>query len=238
MTDTVILHRYPYKESSLLLKCLSRTQGLVTLVARGVRSKSAKRAGALGPFARYHMEFQGRGEIKTLKHYEWLQSWPLQGMALYAGLYCNDLLLVFLPMGLDPENLFSVYLSLIQKLSEGLAPSSAVRVFESQLLHFLGLMPLLGEDCLGQPIQPDLHYHLESLASHPRPILIPHPNVQGVQGCYRGAELLKIEAQDFESCEVNITAKRLFQNALKEASGRAGFRSREVLKRVLAGGLA
>ena len=63
-----VLHTRPYRETSLLLECLSRDHGRVGIVARGVRSQRGRlRRSQLEPFQPLLLDLQMRGELATLR---------------------------------------------------------------------------------------------------------------------------------------------------------------------------
>ena len=58
-----VLHSRPYRETSLLLDIFSESQGRLTLLAKGVRSKRSMLKGVLQPFTPLLMKWSGRGGI-------------------------------------------------------------------------------------------------------------------------------------------------------------------------------
>src|SRR3546814_947626 len=62
-----VLHARPYRETSLLLECLTREHGRLGVVARGVRGERARlRRAQLEPFQSLTMDLLLRGEMGTL----------------------------------------------------------------------------------------------------------------------------------------------------------------------------
>ncbi|MCX7901997.1 MAG: DNA repair protein RecO, partial [Burkholderiaceae bacterium] len=107
----LVLHAYPWRETSLILEAFTRDYGRLTLVARGAKRPASQFRGLLSPFAPLLMSWSGRGDIKTLTRVEW---WggvaPLRGDALFAGFYLNELLVRLLARGDPHERLFARYL--------------------------------------------------------------------------------------------------------------------------------
>src|SRR5580698_10502156 len=91
-----VLHSRPYRETSLLLECLTRDHGRLGVVARGVRSERSERGrlqrSQLEPFQSLALDLQLRGELATLRGAESVAA-PLRlsGDAGVAGLYVNEL---------------------------------------------------------------------------------------------------------------------------------------------------
>jgi DNA repair protein RecO (recombination protein O) len=88
-----VLHSRPYRETSLLLECLTRDQGRLGVVARGVRGEKTRlRRAQLEPFQPLAMGLLLRGELATLTSVEITgASLRLVGNAGLAGLYLNEL---------------------------------------------------------------------------------------------------------------------------------------------------
>ena len=62
-----VLHSRPYRETSLLLECLTRDHGRLGVIARGVRGeRSRTRRAQLEPFQSMAMDLLLRGEMATL----------------------------------------------------------------------------------------------------------------------------------------------------------------------------
>lgn len=69
LTDGIILKRQPYRETSLLCRCLTENYGLVTIIASGVSKENSKMTGFLEPFSQVHLELynSGRSEMFSLR---------------------------------------------------------------------------------------------------------------------------------------------------------------------------
>jgi DNA repair protein RecO (recombination protein O) len=156
-----VLHSRPYRETSLLLECLTRDAGRVGVVARGVRgARSRIQRAQLEPFQPLLLDLHLRGELATLRHAE-LSSSPLRlsGDAALAGLYVNELV-VRLTERMDPHPaLYSAYAQTIGRLSAGESLSWQLRRFERDLLASLGYAMQLEDEALSEkPLQPDATY--------------------------------------------------------------------------------
>ncbi len=103
-----ILHRRPFRETSLLLQVLTRTMVGFPLLARGVRTERSRLRPILQPFSSLLLSFQGRGDLMTLQTAE-PSGLPvfLQGERLASGFYLNELLIRFLPESNPHPGLFS-----------------------------------------------------------------------------------------------------------------------------------
>ena len=70
LTKAFVLHRYPYRETSLLVRLLTEQDGLVSVVARGARGGKSKTQGLWQPFMPLAVRYQGKGELQSCRHVE------------------------------------------------------------------------------------------------------------------------------------------------------------------------
>ena len=89
-----VLHQRSWRETSRIVEVWSRDHGRLGLVARGVRRPRSPYRSLLQPFTPLLLSWTQRGELGNLTGLE--ASGPaglLQGRALMAGFYLNELLL-------------------------------------------------------------------------------------------------------------------------------------------------
>src|SRR5207253_3115583 len=88
-----ILHHRPFRETSVLLDVFSEEYGLVSLVAKGVRTHRSKLKALLQPFVPLLVSWQGKSELMNLVSAE-ARTTPFQlhGDCLLSGFYLNELL--------------------------------------------------------------------------------------------------------------------------------------------------
>lgn len=156
-----ILHRYPWKETSLVLEAFTRQCGRIALVARGARRPTSALRGILRGFAPLELSWFGKGELRTLHGAEQVGNFPfLRGMTLMCGFYLNELILRLLPRDDPHESLFGAYELTLRRLAEGADAEPALRRFEKYLLQELGYaVPLGVEAASGRPVEPEGRYH-------------------------------------------------------------------------------
>lgn len=161
-----VLHARPYRETSLLLECLTRDQGRIGVIARGVRSEKGRAQRAqLEPFQPLALDLLLRGELATLRAAE-PTSAParLLGDAGVAGLYVNELV-VRLTGRQDPQpDVFASYSLTVQRLAGGESLAWTLRRFERDFLQSLGYALVLTHDAGdGEPVDPQgfYAYHAE-----------------------------------------------------------------------------
>ncbi len=183
-----VLHARPYRETSLLLECLTRDHGRIGVIARGVRSERARALRAtLEPFQPLAMDLVQRGELATLRAAE--PAGParrLVGETGVAGLYLNELL-VRLTGRQDPHaGVFDSYASTLSRLVAGEPTGWSLRRFERDLLAALGYALVLGQEAdTGHRLEPVQWYRYR--AEHG-----PERCLPGAGGALRGAWLLAL----------------------------------------------
>jgi DNA repair protein RecO (recombination protein O) len=156
-----VLHSRPYRETSLLLECLTRDHGRIGVVARGVRSQRGRmQRSQLEPFQPLLLDLQMRGELATLRAAE-SASIPLRlpGDAGLAGLYINELV-VRLTERQDPHpELYAAYAQTLTRMALEKPLAWQLRRFERDLLGQLGYALQLDCDAdSGEPLQADALY--------------------------------------------------------------------------------
>ncbi|MFA9461722.1 DNA repair protein RecO [Thiohalorhabdus methylotrophus] len=145
--NAYILHRRPYRETSLLVELFAERDGRVGVVARGGR-KPRKGGTVLEPFRPLRASWAGRSELRSLGNVEPAgRALVLGGEALYLGFYLNELLVRLCPR-FDPyPRMFRIYESALAALAAG-ERDQPLRAFERCLLQDLGLAPDWGH-CAG-----------------------------------------------------------------------------------------
>ncbi|SFL11609.1 DNA repair protein RecO [Rhodanobacter glycinis] len=186
-----VLHARPYRETSLLLECLTRDHGRLGVVARGVRSERGRLLRSqLEPFQPLALDLLMRGELATLRAADTLANGlRLQGDAAMAGLYLNELV-VRLTERQDPSpTLFDAYARTLARLGSDDPLAWTLRRFERDLLDALGYaLQLEFEADSGEPVAAEGLYRYDVEQG---PVRLQGTNVRAV----RGADLLGL-AQD------------------------------------------
>lgn len=158
-----VLHARAWRETSLIVELLTRDHGRVAVVARGVQgAKRHPLRAALQPLQSIRVDFLPRGELARLVQAEALDAGAmLQGDALMAAFYVNELVLRLLPRQDPAPDLYARYAELRQALAGPGPLAWTLRRFERDLLELLGYgLPLdQGED--GERIDPAGRYRLD-----------------------------------------------------------------------------
>ena len=103
-----VIHRRPWRESSLLVDLFTLNHGRISLIARGASGPRSPLKAQLQPFQPLLVDWRGRSDLKTLIQLEVRQAAALhQTRSLYSGLYLNELLQRVLPVADSHPMLFA-----------------------------------------------------------------------------------------------------------------------------------
>ncbi len=142
----VVLRRWPYSESSLVVHCLTPELGLVPMLAKGVHKIKSGHLGVLDTFALVRLSFGSHAdrEMHTLYRAELVDrfstlSQDVEHLAA-AGLL-GELAELAAPLGLPSQTVFVHLVEAFQELAAGTQiPCFLVRQLLESLAH-LGLQP-------------------------------------------------------------------------------------------------
>lgn len=134
-----VIHRRPWRETSLLVDLFSLNHGRVSVIARGANgSKSALKA-QLQPFQPLLLGWAGRGDLKTLTQVDVRDGPALhRTVSLYSGLYLNELVQRVLPQADPHPTLFAAYIEALGLLAQVSDVEPVLRKFEQAFAAALG----------------------------------------------------------------------------------------------------
>ncbi len=134
-----VLHRRPWRETSLMVDIFSLNMGRLTVIARGANSAKSPLKAQLQPFQPLILDWTGRGDLKTLTQVD-VRSGPrlVRTRSLYSGLYVNELLQRTLPLADPNPKLFGEYIDLLQALADSEDVEPVLRRFEKTFAGELG----------------------------------------------------------------------------------------------------
>lgn len=224
-----ILHRRPYRDSSLLLEVLTAEQGRISLVARGARRRARGGSGGalLQPFTPLLLSFSGRSELKNLTAAEAAgRPLPLRAERMFSGLYLNELLVRLLHRHDPHPQLFAAYATSLGELAESVEMDAVLRQFEFTLLGELGYgfdLDLDGHS--GEAVLAGEWYHY-----HPdHGLVAAGPALDPSRPAFSGADLLAMAAGELGG-GARATAKRLSRLVLALQLGDAPLHSRKLFR--------
>lgn len=235
-----LLHQRPFRDTSLVIELLTPDCGRLPAVAKGVRGGSPRMrqlAAALQPFQLLQVRLRGRGEMKTLIAADSEQRYPMQGRALYAAFYLNELTMRVLHR-LDPHPvLWQLYRHCIEQLSLAAPLEPVLRAYELGLLEQLGYALVLDVEAVtGAPIVADGRYRFEverglvAVVDAARPVretLYAGSDLQALWRKWHAVDVATLDAVVWTSAELRLL-KQLCRAALAPLLGNAPLKSREL----------
>lgn len=225
-----VLHARAYRETSLLLECLTRDHGRIGVIARGVRSERGRALRAqLEPFQPLAMDLLLRGELATLRSAETTGApQRLGGDAGLAGLYVNELV-VRLTGRQDPHpGLFDHYATVLARLGRGEGLAWTLRRFERDLLDALGYALVLADEAgSGEPLDPAASYRY-------LPESGPQRCPAGEAGAVRGQDLLDLAADRMPTPDGLGRLRGMMRQAIRFQLGGGELRAWQVLGAAMA----
>src|SRR3970282_700085 len=93
LNPAFILHRRPYRETSLLLDDFSRNYGRIGLLAKGIRKNKSNKPEILQPHQPLQLAWPGKGELMTLTMAEADKpAYILKAQKLIAGFFFHEII--------------------------------------------------------------------------------------------------------------------------------------------------
>lgn len=230
--DGFILHRYAYRETSLIIECFLQHHGRMSFVAKGVRMERSPLKGLLQPFSPLHFNARGKSQLKTLTLVEAVGS-PiiLKDMPLMCAWYTNELLMRLLPKEEPNPHLYLIYRSTLLALQNSDTPSQnllyqkALRIFEKDLLAALGYELPLKHDANSRKAIIYDHYY-QFIPEHG----FVETSKKEATDIFLGEDLHAIAHDQFSNPKVLQAAKRLMRLALQPLLGGKRLQTRELMR--------
>lgn len=221
-----VLHARPYRETSLLVECLTPDYGRIGVVARGVRKERARLQRAqLEPFQRIQLDMLLKGELATLRGAEPSGAvMRLTGDAGLAGLYLNELV-VRLTGRQDPNaELFAFYERTLRRMAAGEPLAWTLRRFERDMLDSLGYALQLDVDAVqGEPLEPSATYFYDPESGV-------RPGRAGDPQAIRGADLLALAVDQAPDTAGLASLRRMMRQVIGFHLGGGELRAWRVLR--------
>jgi DNA repair protein RecO (recombination protein O) len=222
-----ILHRQPYRNTSLLLEVWTLAYGRVGLVARGVRAPRSRLQPLLQPFLPLLLSWTGKGELPTLTGAE--EAGPaitLTPERVWSGFYVNELIWRLTKRHDPHAGLFAAYQQVLMALAQQTSQEVALRVFEKRLLSEIGYgLHLECEALTGQPLEPD-HIYLYVLDQGPIAVAA---HQDGIDISGNGLLALHGESLDKHNRGILRETKRLTRAAIDVQLQGRPLKTRELL---------
>ncbi|HHH36711.1 MAG TPA: DNA repair protein RecO [Gammaproteobacteria bacterium] len=231
-----VLHRRPYRDSSLIVELLTRGHGRISALARGARRSRSRYHGRLEPFRALLVSWGGRGELATLHQAEenGAAATVLPPALLVHGFYLNELLLRLLHRHDPCPEIHAAYgetLTALAGTTDSAIVQARLRLFEKRLLEALGYgLNLQYDGREGAPIRPAQRYRY-----YPQRGALPITDDLGLQAHDDGVEvqgetLIALAAGTLASATALRESKRLMRMALNRLLGGRPLHSRELVR--------
>ncbi len=223
-----VLHRYPFRETSLVVETFTRGHGRVPLIARGARRSKSILRGVLLSFQPLLLSWTGKTELRTLTRAEWEGAYaPLKGQSLICGFYLNELLLKLLPRDDPHERLFTIYQEALAMLGGQHEKEAILRRFEINLLRELGYAVMLDRDVENdEPVRSGRSY-IYVIELGPMPAKL-GAGRNGVE--LTGQTLLDMHAGDYANAATQQQSKMLMRALINHYLSDQVLHSRQLLR--------
>lgn len=224
-----ILHHRPYRNTSLIVDCLTERFGRQSLVAQGARRPTSRQSAVLQPFRRVRLSWIRRGELGRMTHVEAdADSLDIRGDALLAAFYLNELLLRLVPGGDHNDEIMSCYSNCLDQLAESESAARAVRLFELELLEALGYRIDLDQDFrTGKPIEPECDYVFEHEGG------LTASDTHATMETFSGTHLISLRERRLDESASLRSAKRLLGGILDVHLGGRPLKTRQVMRDIV-----
>lgn len=169
LEPTLILHRRPWRDTSLIVEAFSRERGRVALMAKGARRPRSRWRAQLEPLSLTELSWTGRGELYTLTDLEFVRQYQLSDKTLLSGLYAAELLMRLTARDDPCPTVYDAMTHMLSALHNGAPAIVGLRFFERDLLEALGYgLNLLRQES-GEPVRAEAEYrYLASAGLRPR----------------------------------------------------------------------
>ncbi len=225
LQPAIVLHRRPYRDTSLLIEFFTLNNGRISTIAKGAKRSRSRLHSSLQSFQPLLIAYRGKRELQTLTQVE-LQSpcTHINGVYLIWAFYINELLFRLLAKQDPYPQLFNHYMQLLRSLAENTVTEKHLRLFEYDLLTELGYGLQLHHDTNQQALDANSYYHVTPQQA-PQKINITVSNAQ----IYPGSSLLALRSRKLTEENALTDAKRLLRQALQYLLGDQPVKSRELL---------
>ncbi len=210
-----VLHSRPYREKSRLVDVWTLEHGRINAVMRHIPPL----------FQPCLVAWRGKNPLKTISHCESVgMPLVLEGDALFAGFYLNELLVRLLVTEEPQLELFALYTASLPCCNQRALLEPTLRQFERGLLATLGYAVNFYQDAVGQAILPERYYHYD-----PEQGFMVTPSQ--LAETWQGSILLAIAKEDFNQQATRQAAKLILRRALAQQLGSKPLKSRELWQR-------
>lgn len=220
-----LLHKRPYRESSLIIELFTAEHGRTSLIAKGARRPKSPFKTALQLFTPVLINYSDRNELGTLTGAEQADDrCMLRGEKLYCGYYLNELLVRMLHRHDPHERLFRYYSRTLKRLAAGSRSEAPLRLFEKYFLVETGYGLTLELDRSGRPVEADAQYIYNPESGAERV----DSDEYGEFRVYSGRSLLALHQGVFPDGDTLKESKFLLRSIIEQRLEHRPLKSREL----------
>lgn len=203
-----VIHRRPWRETSLMVDLFTLNHGRMSVIARGASGSKSPLKAQLQPFQPLMLGWVGRGDLKTLTQIDVRDGPALhRTLSLYSGLYLNELIQRVLPQADPHQTLFAAYIEALALLAQTSDVEPVLRKFEQAFAAALGFDFSWGlATDTGQPV-----HATQSYCYDPEQGIVAAASVGVRLQNLPGETLLALAGGDYESIESRRISKRVMR---------------------------
>ena len=225
-----ILHRRAFRDTSQILEVITPEYGRMSLMSRGSRGAKSRLKSILQPFIPLIVGWSGKGEMPSLTSAETqtVKAINLKGKALPSAFYINELLMKLFHKHDVNEDIYQLYESIIQLLSDGHEIEPVLRLFEKQLLEALGFglnLQIKADMNLPVVASEEYAYYLEH-----GPVEISTVHDEAYITRLSGESLIALDTNNLNTEQSLKDAKRLMRSILNYYLDGKPIKSRELFR--------
>src|SRR5690554_6905047 len=148
-----VIHRRPWRETSLMVDLFTLNHGRLSVIARGAIGNKSPLKAQLQPFQPLLLGWVGRGDLKTLTEVD-VREGPLlhRTASLYSGLYLNELMQRILPQADPHPTLFAAYIGALEQLAQASDVEPVLRKLWGTIFYGIWRWILASPSTPGKPI--------------------------------------------------------------------------------------
>ena len=223
----LVLHVRPYRETSAIVQFMTKDNGRISGVARGVRG-AAKRVNSIQPFSLGTLSYFGRNNLVNVSKFDVAHGFTLRGDALFAGFYILELLNRLVAERQKEPVIFAGAVSALTAMEAGRELQTGLRCFELDLLEQLGYEVVFDREAeAGMAINPDHYYRYKAQFGFAR--VADAAVIESDPALIQGRWLHCIQRRDFSHAQVRRAAKYIARQALQPLLGDKPLVSRKML---------
>lgn len=222
-TTCFVIHSRPFSDSRLILQLLTPNSGVISALYRLPSKKYTFRPKPFEPLLAY---YKGDHSLKTLTSLEQEgMAFSLSGRRLFCGLYVNELVQRLLRVEEESHTLFADYFAVLEHLANADDYVTSLRVFELNLLEYLGYAPDYTYDINGDPIvySEDTYYLYDSSLGFKHIVFI-----KQAINIFTGQSIGLLNSKNKQAMQTNSTIKRFTRLALKPLLGHKPLKARSL----------